>query len=223
MHQPQWTLLKFLIGWIPLTSAVGALSLVVPIAIISKMGDSAFVGDNGVAPIMVFGVSLVMITAPIAAVGQAASLLQLHPLLGGDFIMRWVPLTGLGFALGVIIGVFANVTFLTTGCGILLPGIFLGWMQALELRRHFRNIGWWVFVCAIGWITALLVTWAVGSVFPPGADLEAVPYYMFRDFLYLPGLWFVGMCMFQLATGLSVFQFREPVPQRRGRVRVVKR
>jgi len=108
---------------------------------------------------------------------------------------KWIPYSGIGVALGLLIGA------LIIGTGIehseiifrgAITGISLGFMQWLLLKQHVRLSGVWIIVLPLFWSLAWLTTISVGinlsngwAVFgSSGAILFAILTYLVLRFIH---------------------------------------
>ncbi len=199
-NQSTW---KLFVLWALGPAVIGALSLSVPFTIISGMPAVSFMGDNAVAPLLLFAFALVVITAPLIGVAQGLILKywinKAEPLLVG----KWVVATLAGVLLAIVAVVIVNVSLLCGG-GIVLPGAVLGFAQWLVLKSYVQKAGWWIVACAVAWNASMLVGWAVGTALLPTSILSALPYLPFERLLGLETVAFAGMLTFGLMTGLGL-------------------
>lgn len=197
---------KLIVWWIVAPAVVGTLSLAVPVTIISGLPSSYFVGDNGVAPLLIFAFALVVITAPL--IGLAQGLILMRSLDTADAAELW---SAGGWFLATIAGVLLAIVAvgivnasLLCGGGIILPGAVLGLAQWLVLKSYVQKAGWWILACTLAWNASMLVGWAVSTAYLSADDLSDLPYYPFRSMTYLGAISFAGMITFGVVTGLAL-------------------
>lgn len=78
---------------------------------------------------------------------------------GCGLYMGWILASGMGMGLGWALGwqlSFAVPALLAALAIGLVAGAILGGMQALLLRGHFRQPGWWVLATGLGWAAGML-------------------------------------------------------------------
>lgn len=201
-----------LFWWIPASTIITTLSLVVPIVIISRLPSNFFVGDNGLAPLFIFGLGLVVLTTPSLAVAQAFALRYLQDTTSLTIVGRWIASTIVGVLFAFVVVLAINIAFLWSG-SVILFGLVLGYVQSRMLRSYVEHAVWWLLTCAVASNLALLAGWVTTRIYPIDKDSD-IPLYPLRSITYLGTLSLVMMFVFSTVTGfVLVWLFKKHVRQ----------
>jgi hypothetical protein len=203
-RQPGWA---FLALWVMSTSIASIIGLIV--ADIPAMGqsESSYQGDNGIAPLLIWGCGLIFVLGPLLGIAQGVVLWRFGQ-IERSTILVWVISTAFGIIVAVILGTILGVMTggQMAGCGwIAIPGASIGGAQWLAARRYWRTGWWWIGANAIGWPAGALAGWLVYSIIVPPREigLPYLPYYPSQAVTNWAIAWAIGSFVFSLVTGLA--------------------
>ena len=190
---PRWQLW---LQWMLATSMTGTVAGVVPTLLVSRLSDSAFVGDNLLYPVLIWGPAVTILAG--LGLGLSQALIMRSYLLHEKWL-AWLGVSMLGVVLGLVALICANFA-VSPGppVGFVLPGAFLGFSQWLVLRRYIPDAGWWILGSAVAWSLGLATGWLVLGMM--GSD--CLPFYPPDAAISWSLAWALTMRVFGCITGL---------------------